>query len=267
MKEKWVESPRGRVHYWISRRADAPALVFLHGLAADHTLFDKQIEYFRDQYTLLSWDAPAHGASRPYADFSMLHCAVELKRILDAEGIGRCVLIGQDVGGMIAQLFIDHWPERVRGFVGVGTGPMEAAFYAKDARRWIARAGKRARLYPFKLLHRALARGAARTLYGRATMRVALEVYDRRELCALLDACCGALLREMDAGLPHCPALLLAGEKDRRARATGAAWRQRMELPLYRVRAAGRNACADNPRSANRLIHAFVNSLPLEIPR
>lgn len=269
MEKKWVESSRGRTYYWISRRAGAPVLVFLHGLSADHTLFDKQIDYFRENYTVLAWDAPAHGASRPYADFTMLHCAVELKRVLDAEEIRRCVLVGQSMGGMIAQTFIAHWPERVRGFVGVDTCPMDPAFYSKSDRRRIGWAGKLARLYPFKTLHFGIARRSSRTVYGRANMRVALEAYSRRELCALMEAAYGAMLRELDAGLPSCPTLLLVGEKDRigKVRAYCAAWRERTGAPLYRIRAAGHNANADNPRSANYLIHAFVNSLPLELLR
>lgn len=267
MVERWVESSRGRTHYWISRKAGAPALVFLHGMTADHTLFDRQIEYFRQDYTVLAWDAPAHGASRPYEDFSFLHSVVELKRILDAEEIRRCVMIGQSMGGMQAQVFIAHWPERVRGFVGIDTCPTDARFYKESELRWLARVGGLCRLYPFKTLHFGIAHRSARTVYGRANMRVALEAYSRRELIALMGACYGAMAREVDAGIPQCPTLLLMGEKDRvgRVRAYCAAWHGRTGAPLYRVRKAGHNANADNPRSVNRRIHAFVNSLPVEI--
>ena len=269
MAEKWVESPRGRTHYWISRRPGAPVLVFLHPLAADHTLFDRQAEYFREEYTVLAWDAPGHGASRPYADLTMLHCAVELKRILDAEKIDRCVLVGQSLGGMIAQTFIAHWPERVRGFVGIGTWPMAAEFYNKADLRFLRRARRCAPLYPFRTLHHALSRRAGRTLRARSGLRVAEEVFRRRELAALVRATSAALIRELAAGLPACPPLLLVGERDSAdgVRRHCAAWRDQRGVPLYRVRAAGRCAAADNPRSANRLIHAFLNSLPLELRR
>ena len=269
MAEKWVESPRGRTHYWISRKPGAPTLVFLHPLAADHTLFDRQAEYFREEYTVLAWDAPGHGASRPYADFSMLHCAVELKRILDAERIDRCVLVGQSLGGMIAQTFIAHWPERVRGFVGVGVWPMDEAFFRKADLHRLRRAARAIRLCPFKSLHFLLSRRAGKTLRARAGLRVAAEVFRRRDLVALTGAACAALFREMDVGLPACPTLLLVGEKDRAdgVRARCAAWRERTGAHLYRVRGAGRCAAADNPASANRLIHAFLNSLPLELRR
>ena len=267
MIERWVESDRGRTRYWISRVQGAPVLAFLHGLGADHTQFDRQVEYFREKYTVLAWDAPGHGASRPYAEISFLHGAVELKRILDREQIGRCVLIGHGLGGMLAQVFIAHWPERVRGFIGVGTSPTEGRFFAPAELRRMGWAAKLCGLLPFKTLHFLIAHRSARSVYGRANVRVALENFDRRALVALIRDHLGALAKELDAGLPACPTLLLVGEKDRlgKTRARCAAWRERSHVPLYRVRAAGHSAAADNPRSANRLMHAFINSLPVEI--
>lgn len=267
MFKKWVESPRGRTYYWMLPKPGAPMLVFLHGLGADHTLFERQAEYFRDQYALLAWDAPGQGASRPYREPTLLHQAVELKRILDQESILRCILVGQSMGGMLAQVFIDHWPERVRAFVGIGTCPMDRCYYSKSDLKWLSRAGSLSKLFPFRLLHYCVAHCTSRSFYGRANMRAALEVYDRRALQCLMGDAYATLVREMDSVRLNCPALLLVGEKDRvgKVRSLCAVWHVRAGIPLYRVRAAGHNANADNPRSANRLMHAFFNSLPPEI--
>ncbi len=267
MLKKWVESSRGRTYYWIARKQNAPVLFFLHGLGADHTLFERQAGYFGEKFTLLAWDAPGQGASRPYSDATMLHQAVELKRILDQEGIQRCVLVGQSMGGMLAQLFIDHWPERVRAFVGIGTCPMDRSYYSKSDLKWLSRVGSLTRLFPFRMLHFSLAHRASRSFYGRANMRAALEIYDRKSLCGLMGDAYASLLKEMDEAKITCPAMLLVGEKDRvgKVRALCIAWHERMGIPLYRVRAAGHNANADNSRSANRLIHAFLNSLPPDV--
>ena len=105
MMEKSVSSERGRTVYWVEKTDSPLTLVFLPGLTANHHLFDRQVEAFSGQYSLLIWDAPAHGKSRPYRDFTYPHAARELKRILDAEGIRRAVLIGQSAGGFVAQSF------------------------------------------------------------------------------------------------------------------------------------------------------------------
>ena len=90
MTEKYVESLNGRTCYWISRPESGGAarcLVFLHGMTADHTLFEKQLEFFYADFTVLAWDAPAHGRSRPYRDPAYANAVGELERILAAENI------------------------------------------------------------------------------------------------------------------------------------------------------------------------------------
>lgn len=60
--------------------------MFLPGLTADHHLFDKQIEGRGDKYNCLTWDAPAHGSSRPFElKFTMYDIAQYLHDILEKE--------------------------------------------------------------------------------------------------------------------------------------------------------------------------------------
>ena len=74
MTEKTYTTPLGTIHYWIHIiDADIATLVFLPGLTADHRLFDKQIEYFKNKYNVFVWDAPAHAASWPFQfDFDLM---------------------------------------------------------------------------------------------------------------------------------------------------------------------------------------------------
>ena len=58
-------------------------LFFLHGLTASHALFEQQIPHFEDNYNVVVWDAPAHGLSRPYADFTYEKAANDALKILD----------------------------------------------------------------------------------------------------------------------------------------------------------------------------------------
>jgi len=72
------------VNYWITETIDKArrTMVFLHGLTADHTLFDKQIELLSNKYNALVWAAPSHGQSRPYVDFTYPNAAEDLNNIL-----------------------------------------------------------------------------------------------------------------------------------------------------------------------------------------
>ena len=103
MEGKYIESPRGKVYYEIEKNIDkkAACIFFLPGLSADHRLFCFQTPYFTSKYTVLTWDAPAHGKSRPYKDFSYSNSADELKKILSGltaaltgqSGVGKSSLL------------------------------------------------------------------------------------------------------------------------------------------------------------------------------
>jgi cephalosporin-C deacetylase-like acetyl esterase len=57
VEHKSVKSERGITHYWINRNGDEKArcIVFTHGLTANHMMFEKQVEYFSDEYTVIAW--------------------------------------------------------------------------------------------------------------------------------------------------------------------------------------------------------------------
>ena len=101
MTRSTFQTPSGTIHYWTNEiRSEQRTLVFLPGLTADHHLFDKQVEAFRKEFNILTWDAPGHAESRPFRlDFCLMDKAVWLHEILKKEGIIRPVLIGQSMGG------------------------------------------------------------------------------------------------------------------------------------------------------------------------
>ena len=54
MEEKTYQTPCGTIHYWINvSHPDEITLVFLPGLTADHRLFDKQIQHFKEKYNVV----------------------------------------------------------------------------------------------------------------------------------------------------------------------------------------------------------------------
>lgn len=98
MNHKTISNDRGTVHYWVDGSADE-TILFTHGATMDHGMFDEQMEHFAKDYKVISWDVPAHGKSRPYADFTLQHTAEDLIQILDAESITQVHLVGQSMGG------------------------------------------------------------------------------------------------------------------------------------------------------------------------
>ena len=80
MHQAILECKKGSVYYWYTNIDFAKRTVFLlHGLTANHAMFDKQIEFLSDKYNVIVWDAPA-------------------------------------LGGYIAQSFISRYPEMVSDY-------------------------------------------------------------------------------------------------------------------------------------------------------
>ena len=138
MQEKTHRTPKGTIHYWIEKQDGAEiSLVFLPGLTADHRLFDKQIEYFTGKYDLFVWDAPDHGSSWPLElTFSLSDKAIWLNEILLKEDLPRPVLIGQSMGGYVAQMFAQLYPDRIAGFVSADSAPLQRK-YLTAAELWL----------------------------------------------------------------------------------------------------------------------------------
>ena len=90
MTEKTHKTSCGTIHYWINDFNEKLkiALIFLPGLTADHRLFDKQIEYFKNKFRVIVWDAPGHAVSYPFKlDFNLFDKAKWLDEIITKEGI------------------------------------------------------------------------------------------------------------------------------------------------------------------------------------
>lgn len=265
MVEKHLDTARGTVCYWISRepRESHGTIVFLHGLTADHRLFAQQIDDFSADYTVIVWDAPAHGRSRPYTDFTYPNAAADLKQILDQHGVDSAIMVGQSMGGYVVQSLIHRYPRMVRAFVGIDTSPYGSGYYSRADQWWLRQVEPLSRLCPVGLLKSGIAKQAAVTEYGRQTMLAMLEPYGKRELCHLMGiGYAGFLADNRDIAIP-CPVLLLVGERDRtgKVRRYCARWAAKTGYPLKTIRGAAHNANADNAAAVNQAIREFIEGL------
>ena len=116
MTEKIYETAKGKIHYWVNE--DAPKsklqLVFLPGLTAVQRLFNIQVEFFKDKYSVFVWDAPGHASSYPFEmTFSLMDKAKWLDEILKTEGFDSPVIIGQSMGGYLGQMYNQLFPEKI----------------------------------------------------------------------------------------------------------------------------------------------------------
>ncbi len=260
-----VCSERGTVHYWIRRHADpqAPVLVLTHGVTANHRMFEKQVAWFAGTCTVITWDVPLHGQSRPYREFSYRNTAEELRAILDQEGLDRVVLVGMSMGGYPCQAFAMRYPERVCGFVALDTTPFGLSYYSRSDQWWLRQVGWMAMLFPEGMLRRSMAKSVSRTAYADDMMMAMLEPLSKREIVEQMEIAYAGFLRENADADFRFPVLILLGEHDRtgKVRQYSEAWAKRTGYPLKWIPDAAHFSNADNPEAVNREIEAFLAGL------
>ena len=262
--QKEYASHRGNVAYWITRseKPDAPCIFFLHGLTADHTMFDLQVPYFVDRYTVIAWDAPAHALSRPYHDFSYQNCAEDMRGILEQENIDRSVFAGQSMGGYLVQSFLLRYPEMALAFVAIDTCPYGLRYYSKSDLFWLSKAGAISQWMPYGYYVNTIIKSVALTERGQDNMRNAISFYGKDEFSALTKAGLnGFALENRDLNIT-CPVLILVGEKDRAGKvlAYSKAWHEATGYPIQIIENASHNSNVDNPDAVNAAIDAFLTA-------
>ncbi|MBI3453394.1 MAG: alpha/beta hydrolase [Rhodospirillales bacterium] len=95
-----------------------PLVVFLHGVGGNRTNWHLQLPVFARHFHVVAVDGRGYGASDDYegpldfGDFSH-----DLIRLLDRFGTTRAHLVGNSMGGRIAQDFYMFYPERVATLV------------------------------------------------------------------------------------------------------------------------------------------------------
>lgn len=260
MERKYTQSTRGKTVYWIHRKQDKPCVVFVHGLTANHRLFDGQMEYFKQHYTVITWDVPLHGFSAQYQKFTYENCAEELRLLLELEEIEQAVLVGQSLGGYICQEFAAQYPKSVLAFVGIGAAPFGHCFYTKSDRFWLKLAAPLCSFFPQRLLQESIAHGATATPQGYNNMRMMLTASSKEQICRQIEGAYKDIFTRQQPVQFQCPVLLLDGEKDRIGKVAyyNRLWAEKSGYPLQVIKAAGHNVNADQPQQVNHVIGSFL---------
>jgi pimeloyl-ACP methyl ester carboxylesterase len=113
-----------RWSYMEAGRAEAPALVLLHGVGANAMHWRFQFAGLSDAFRVVAWNAPGYILSdafkaewptcRDYAD--------ALADFLGSLKLDRVNLVGNSFGSRVAQCFAIHFPARVIRLAMTGTG-------------------------------------------------------------------------------------------------------------------------------------------------
>ncbi len=115
---KTADLHAGSIHY--RDLGEGEPIVFVHGLLVDGRLWDGVAERLADRHRCLvcDWPMGSHAtAMNADADLSPSGQAELVLAFLDALGLERATIVGNDSGGAVSQLFTAAHPERVERLI------------------------------------------------------------------------------------------------------------------------------------------------------
>ena len=102
--------------------AGEPGLVFVHGGMADRTFWNSQLEAFAKSSRTIALDLAGHGESGwNRAKWGIPEFGADVRAVVEAEDLGRVVILGNSLGGPVAIEAALLMPDRTVGVVGVDT--------------------------------------------------------------------------------------------------------------------------------------------------
>ncbi|MFF7253753.1 alpha/beta fold hydrolase [Streptomyces microflavus] len=257
-----VDVSGARLHYWTAGGADRPAVALTHGAGADHRMFDPQIPALVGAgYRTLRWDVRYHGASASGTGrFRTGYAARDLGAVLDAADVRRpVVLLGQSMGGNIAQEYLRRQPEEVAALVVIGSTSSTLPI-TRGERRRLAFSRTLMRLLPYRRLIRWMARASAEDPGAQEYLREAFVANGRRSFLTTWDGMTRAVDPSPDYRVEK-PELLICGEHDSTGNIRSAMerWNERdPNSEFHVIPGAGHVANLDRPDEVNRLTVAFL---------
>lgn len=97
-------------------------LIFTHGASWDHKQWNEQVNYFKGNYSVITWDVRGHGKSSLSQDtINPEDFKSDLIKLMDYLNIENAILCGLSMGGHISLQTAISFPERVKSLILIGT--------------------------------------------------------------------------------------------------------------------------------------------------
>jgi 3-oxoadipate enol-lactonase len=246
----------------ILEAGSGPAVLFIHGLGWDHSLWNPMIERFSAKYRAIAADTRGHGATdKPDGPYAIEMFAQDYAALADALGVTKACVVGLSQGGMVAQSLALIRPDLVTSLILISTSCKSAPSLRDNMEARIAAMDKAG--------PQAAAKIAAESIFSPAWRAAHPGELDRFYAwrsampTAPLNAATRALYDfDLSPKLPQLnkPTLVIAGEADVLTRPEGmkeiAALIPGAEFRL--IPGAGHMIPVEQPKLVEELISAFL---------
>jgi len=257
------------IHYWHRIGNGNKYVLFFHGACVDHRMFEQQVGIFDASYDLVFWDARGHGLSKlmPGVKFSFADMISDCRKLYEVLNISCATIIGQSMGGNLAQEMAYHYSEAVEKLVLIGctknTGVLTVLekLALKFSKTIIT-------CYPWDLLIRQIADACGNKEHVKQYVKNCFQQIDKSTCTAITMAVTKCLHEDEEYRFKQ-PVLLLCGADDKTGniRKIATAWAQSdSRCTLCIIENAGHNANQDEPEIVNAHISNFLFNKSVSSP-
>ncbi|MEN8155025.1 MAG: alpha/beta hydrolase [Acidobacteriota bacterium] len=128
MKSEVTEIQFGEINieYLLTGVENKDTILFVHGLGANLSQFEKQHQYFKERYKVLSVSLRGHGnttSSRELteSDFELSLLGDDIIKLMDTLGISNVHFVGNSMGGNVGYELMKAHSGRMKSFTSYGT--------------------------------------------------------------------------------------------------------------------------------------------------
>ncbi|MCC6314660.1 MAG: alpha/beta hydrolase [Thermomicrobiales bacterium] len=234
-------------------------VVLLHGAGLDHEMFDAQAGRLLEVgHRVIRVDLRAHGASRPNSDpLSAEQFVLDMEALIAHAGLARPALVGQSLGGNIAQRLVQRAPGAYSRLSVLdatwNTGPLTLG-----ERLVLRAAAPMLALMPWQRLRASMADASASSLTARAYAERTFARMSKPEFIAVWRAT-AQFISPDPAYRTAIPLLLARGASDRLGNIAAAmpAWAMAEGVAEAIIPGAGHIVTLDAPDAMNDVLLRF----------
>ena len=261
MEELVFQNLNCEIHYWYRKGSENKWVMFFHGAGVDHEMFEQQFEVLDDTYNIIAWDARGHGMSKleQGKKFQFKDMISDCKKLYEIYNITKAILIGQSMGGNVAQEIAYYNPELVDKLVLIDCSKNTGKLTMLE--KWSLKCSRFIfNCYPWKSLIKQSADACGNTDYVKKYVIKCCHKIDKTTFIDIMMEVIGCLHEDVEFKFKQ-PVMLICGSDDKSGniRKIAEPWaKSDSNCTLHMIDNAGHNSNQDKPELVNELIHNFL---------
>ena len=262
VQNKSIITDRNTIHYYISGNKHKSTILFLHPAFSDHTCFHNQIDFFSQEFRVITIDLLGHGLSEVINTKSKIDKSIEhIQEIMLAEGVDNIHLVGVSMGALLAQYFALKNSEKVLSLTVLGGYNINhedkdiVEYQRKEMFGWMVRA-----VFSMDAFRRYAGRISAVNKEEQIKFYESAQGFSRRSFSVM--ASLEKLIEERPNPKRAYPLLILIGEEDNdlSKRLAESWYKEEPESKFHSIEKAGHCANMDNSEAFNKIVYKTIIS-------